>query len=43
MSDADAVDALLCETEDFFSDSSRRTAPTRSVLQVASLSNIVTT
>jgi hypothetical protein len=32
MSDTDAVDALLRETEDLFNDSPRRTAPTRSVM-----------
>ena len=32
MSEADAVDTLLPETEDLFSDSPRRTAPTRSAM-----------
>jgi hypothetical protein len=32
MSESDAVDTLLPETEDLFSDSPRRTAPTRSVM-----------
>ena len=32
MSESDAVDTLLRETEDLFSDSPRRTAPTRSAM-----------